>query len=273
MSWIPVVLLAVLAGLPLVRYALFLGSNRRAGRLGTIRDRCGGLLFPLFFGAASALWSEVLTILFYPLGWLAPALPGGRGLHVVLVHGLCHNGSAWTLFRPGLVRAGFGNVHVHAYDSCTRDFTAAVAGLRDILHGIYGPRPDARVVLVGHSLGGLVCRRIAGHEDFRERLAGLVTLGTPHQGSVLARLGWGAVAPHLIPGGAVPREVERVPDPVCPRLALLSPVDDFVFPLHCLDPGRDGWKLEFTPPMSHVAMLYSPWVRRRVIRFLESVVS
>lgn len=50
-----------------------------------------------------------------------------------------------------------------------------------------------RVVLVGHSMGGLVCRAAtaaaaAGHA-WVERLDLVVSLGTPHQGAPLARLG------------------------------------------------------------------------------------
>ncbi len=43
-----------------------------------------------------------------------------------------------------------------------------------------------RVILVGHSMGGLDARYVAQHRDGAGRITDLVTLGTPHRGTMIA---------------------------------------------------------------------------------------
>jgi len=43
-----------------------------------------------------------------------------------------------------------------------------------------------RLVLVGHSMGGLDCRLVAARLDPRRRVGAVITFGTPHRGSPLA---------------------------------------------------------------------------------------
>jgi triacylglycerol lipase len=46
--------------------------------------------------------------------------------------------------------------------------------------------PARRLVLVGHSMGGLDSRLVAAHMDPDRRVKAVITLGTPHRGSPLA---------------------------------------------------------------------------------------
>ena len=61
----------------------------------------------------------------------------------------------------------------------------------------------ATIDLVAHSMGGLVGRLLLDEERYRERVANLVTLGTPHRGSHLARLAATRSVLDLRPGSAV----------------------------------------------------------------------
>jgi triacylglycerol esterase/lipase EstA (alpha/beta hydrolase family) len=259
---------AVLILLPMVRYACFLASNARAGELEGIRRDLGGLVRPLLSALGLSLLAEAAAVLSYPLGWFMGRKRESSTLPVVLVHGLYHNGSAWLLFARRLRRAGFTDLHTYQYNSFTGEFDQAVDGLRRELDRLLGARPGARVMLVGHSLGGLVCRAAAGDPQYSERVAALVTLGSPHAGSELARLGGNAMARGLIPGRAIPAAVAQAPDPECPKLSLYTLVDDFVFPLSCLRTGRPGWDERAVSPMSHVSMLYSREVASLAAGFL-----
>jgi triacylglycerol esterase/lipase EstA (alpha/beta hydrolase family) len=269
------VAVVTVTALTLVRYAAFLVSNTRAGLLAQARDARGRLARPLLIGLGTSLVSGIVALAAYPLAWLPHREREPGALPVVLVHGLYHNRSAWVLFARWLGRAGFTDLHTVQYNSFTGDFDTAADSLCRTLDRLLGPRPGARAILVGHSLGGLVCRAAAGDPRFAGRMAALVTLGTPQHGSELARLGLGGMARGLIPGRTIaqhgiPATVEAAPDPDCPRLALLSPVDDFVFPASCLRTGRPGWDERMVKPMSHVFMLYSREVAALVVDFLKS---
>ena len=250
---------------PVLRYILFLIFSYHSGHLRYVRKQLNGLARPLFRGWLTAMGADLLVLPLYGLGLVPPCEGGKEGMPVVLVHGLYHNRSAWAVMKFRLRRAGLKNLHTYQYNSFTAPFEPAVAGLARKLDEL----PDGPFLLVGHSLGGLVCRAVAGDPRYRNRVAGLVALGSPHGGSDLARLGGNRMARDLIPGRHISRRMAEVVDPDCPRLALYNLVDDYVFPLDKLQPGRPGWREEVCPPMGHVWMLFSRDVADRVIAFLR----
>jgi hypothetical protein len=130
---------------------------------------------------------------------LAAAIPRPSGKLVVLVHGLCMNDLQWN--RKGhdhgaaLARdLGYTPVYLH-YNSGLHISTNGreFADLLEVLLKLW-PVRLTELVLIGHSMGGLVCRSalhygaLAGHA-WRRRLRKLVFLGTPHHGAPLERGG------------------------------------------------------------------------------------
>jgi pimeloyl-ACP methyl ester carboxylesterase len=130
---------------------------------------------------------------------LAAAIPPPADRLVVLLHGLCMNDLQWNRkdhdHGAALSRdLGFTAVYLH-YNSGRhisvngREF----AGIMEALVPAW-PVPLKQLVLVGHSMGGLVARSAlhygaaAGHEWVR-RVDKLVFLGTPHHGAPLERGG------------------------------------------------------------------------------------
>lgn len=265
---VAVLLFAVL--FPMSRFMAFLVSNYRSGHLRYIRTTLGGLAKPLFIGQITAMASEFLAVLTYPLALLPSFHRERPGIPIMLVHGLFHNKAGWLLFKWRLRKAGFTNLHTYQYNSFTNDFDHAVTGFEKRLDSLLGESGDAQVVLIGHSQGGLVCRCAAGNPRFADRVAALVTLGSPHRGSDLAWCGTNKMSRDLAPGGPTAQRVERAPDPDCPRFGIYTLVDDFVFPLPMLQTGREGWREVVCSPMSHVWMLYSGEISAGVVRFLRS---
>jgi pimeloyl-ACP methyl ester carboxylesterase len=100
---------------------------------------------------------------------------------VVLIHGLWLPAYClWPLARR-LERRGFAT-RLYSYSSVRDDLPANAARLAGFLAGL-GPGP---VHLVGHSLGGLLIRALF-HYHPDQSPGRIVTLGTPHGGSRVAR--------------------------------------------------------------------------------------
>jgi pimeloyl-ACP methyl ester carboxylesterase len=130
---------------------------------------------------------------------LSAAIPQAGGKLLVLLHGLCMNDLQWK--RKGhdhgaaLARdLAYTPVYLH-YNSGLHVSTngRALADLLETLVRIW-PVPLTELVLIGHSMGGLVARSachygaLAGHGWLR-RVDKLAFLGTPHHGAPLERGG------------------------------------------------------------------------------------
>ncbi len=130
-------------------------------------------------------------------GALAAAYPAASDRLLVLVHGLCMNDLAWDagdLGAPLASRLGYTplaleyNTGRHI-SSNGRDLAVHLEALVDAW-----PGPVAELVIIGHSMGGLVARSAchygaaAGHA-WPGRLRALVFLGAPHHGAPLERGG------------------------------------------------------------------------------------
>lgn len=100
---------------------------------------------------------------------------------VVLIHGLFLNGYEMSFLRFQLTRAGYSPLRFR-YHSVRSSPASAAEKLRKMVQDL-----DADTIhFVCHSLGGLVIRHyFALFEDLRH--GRIVTLGTPHQGSGVAR--------------------------------------------------------------------------------------
>lgn len=102
---------------------------------------------------------------------------------VILLHAAVISRSSLALLARRLRRLGF-EVHNPGYPNRRLDVAACAEGLVPLLESLSRAAPGP-VHLVGHSLGGLVARRLLElHRP--DNFGALVTLGTPHLGSPLA---------------------------------------------------------------------------------------
>lgn len=73
-----------------------------------------------------------------------------------------------------------------------RDIAVSADALANRLDTLVAEEPEARITLISHSMGGLVCRYMLesgafeGRDWFPDRLGRLITIATPHAGAPLA---------------------------------------------------------------------------------------
>lgn len=184
---------------------------------------------------------------------------------LILVHGYGCNRACWWWLRRRLEAAG----HVVA----TVDLEPPWAPI-DRLAERLAARIEAvcaetgadRVSLVGHSMGGLVARALL-RQPGGARVRRLVTLATPHTGSALAVLGWGANARQMEPSSTWLQALARTP-PAIPVTAIRACHDNFVMP-------QDGQRLDGAadvalPGIGHLALLFSDAAARAVCQALAA---
>ena len=144
------------------------------------------------------------------------AFPTATSCIVVLVHGLTDTERCWngTSVQPGLAEMLEAHPELSPvairYNSGLRvsDNGTQLAALLENLTRRW-PVPVESIALVGHSMGGLVCRSACAEAeavglDWIEHVNDLVALGSPHRGAPLEKLanivGWGlGIAPETRP--------------------------------------------------------------------------
>ena len=124
------------------------------------------------------------------------------GTPILLVHGMVDNRSIFTLLRRALRRRGFGRIWTMNYHVLTHDLRAAARRLAQTVESICEQTGYERIHVVGHSMGGIVARYYVQRMGGDERVHTLVTLGSPHGGTVAA---------HLLPRG-VARQLRATSD-------------------------------------------------------------
>jgi triacylglycerol esterase/lipase EstA (alpha/beta hydrolase family) len=134
--------------------------------------------------------------------WLMPdPSPAPAGLPILLLHGVGCNAGVWSGFRRHLEGCGIGPVYALSYGPPLAAIEHFADQVADRIAGIEAATGASQVVLVGHSMGGLVARaylRQYGGAKVRR----LITLGTPHQGSMHAWLMAGQSLAQMRPANA-----------------------------------------------------------------------
>lgn len=242
-----------------------------------VRRRSGGRVWRwVLAGAASSLAALLASFFLYPAFlfsrlWLPEPRAGESGPPVLFVHGVFHTASAWVLFSRWFRRAGLRSLYAWTYPSFGADFDGLLETLSARVRAVRDRHPGHKVVLVGHSLGGLLIRALLSRPDAADMVAAAVTLGAPHQGSVLAGLGFSALARGLMYRGPLVKRIEaaQVPAPV-PALSIYSPVDNMVIPPEGARIRCAGWKELETAPVSHVWLLYHKPAAEAALSFIAA---
>lgn len=193
---------------------------------------------------------------------LAP--PADGGLPVLLVHGYQCNRGFWYWQRHALLRAG-RTVATVSLAPVFASIESYGGQLHRRIEEVCAATGCARVILVGHSMGGLAARAyLRAHGN--GRVAKLVTLATPHFGTRLAMLGLGTDAGQMVPGNDWLTALNDQEDEALPEatVAAWSPYDNFVMPQdNALLPIRDNRNLG---PIGHLAMAFAPAVTRLLLK-------
>jgi triacylglycerol lipase len=160
-----------------------------------------------------------------------PALPSA-GPPVLFVHGYFSNRGYFGRIVPKLEARGIGPVFTPNFPSALTSIERFADALGAEIERLCAATGQAQVVLVCHSMGGLVARTyLCDHGNARVRR--LVTICAPHHGTVVAWFGSGANAVQMRPGSAYLRALEACEGgagPACATTSIFTPHDNLVAP-------------------------------------------
>lgn len=163
-----------------------------------------------------------------------PALradPATADIPVVLVHGYIHNRSAFVALTRQLRRAGFRYIHGLNYNPLRHDVGELAEMLAVEVDRVCDTTGSDQVMLVGHSMGGIVARFYTQELAAPGTVDTVITLASPHRGTYASYLAPGPASRDLRPGSRLIRQLQEGARPSSTRwLAYWSDLDPFVTP-------------------------------------------
>lgn len=249
------ILLGTRAGIIAVTYVYAVANHSRAPRIGVVRT------VTMVLAEYLAFLRLFLVVQPFERFWMGEdRLPRDRQV-LVLIHGYgCNRGSWWWL-RKHLEGAGYAVATLNLEPPYT-DIDNFVKTLDKRIEAVCHLTGCSRVTLIGHSMGGLVARAYLGRLG-AARVDRLITIASPHSGTLLARLGIGENARQMEPASVWLKNLW--PDrPAVPMVTVRNTHDNFVMPQ---DSQRFPGALDVElPALGHLAVLYS---RRAADALLE----
>jgi pimeloyl-ACP methyl ester carboxylesterase len=220
----------------------------------------------MFFLEFWAIARSVPRMILYRLLMPEPK-PAPAALPVVFLHGIGCNAGVWDGFRRDFERRAVRPLYALSYGpplGSIEDFADQLAAK---IATVVAATGAGQVVLVGHSMGGLVARaylRRYGAANVRR----LVTIGTPHLGCMHAWFMCGPALVQMRPGSAWLAELNRSASAGgVPTVSIWSWHDSMVTPQTspCIDWGENV----ILAGVAHNALLDDPEVQNQVAQEIE----
>ncbi|GHU05958.1 hypothetical protein FACS1894205_6700 [Alphaproteobacteria bacterium] len=227
---------------------------------------CARMYFRSFFGYCLALCCCPLALLPFAR---AKKNSGSSRPPLALVHGIYHDSSAWIFHKPHLEEAGY-TASILEY-SPFEPLDAVLDQLDQGIRRIENDNPGRKPVLIGHSMGGLLIRAWLLESGNQARIAGVITLGTPHGGSTLAPFGFGGLVRNIAPKAELIVRLKNADQiRAFPCASLFSSTDEMVLPSENLLPP-DGWRRRLIHNVNHYGLLLNDAVRRALLQELQEI--
>lgn len=171
---------------------------------------------------------------------------------VLLVHGYMMNRAYFIYMHVRLVLDGFRVFTVNLYPPAL-SITKLAERVADKMDEIADKTGVNEVIVIGHSMGGLVARYYGSSPRGAGRIKKLITLASPHKGTRIAVLGTGRNAREMEPGSEFLKELGAKPFP--PTHAVWSTLDNMIIPAQNAYP--DNSPNTSVSCKGHIAMNYS----------------
>jgi triacylglycerol lipase len=183
----------------------------------------------------------------------------------LLVPGYACNRGQWWWLRRRLRTRGFAVATINL-EPPLADIDSFAEHLHNRIEALLTETGADRVTLVAHSMGGLVSRAYLRRHGCA-RVSMLITLGSPHHGTVIARLGAGRDARQMEPGSNWLLQLADEETLALPVLSLWGCIDEIVVPQ---DSSRlAGARETVFAALGHLALLFSPAVLKALLTELD----
>ncbi len=224
-------------------------------------EAAGHSLWPILAAAAHeifAFWKVFVVLQPFERFWMGAdevLTQSPDATPILLIPGYCCNRAMWRDFRRRL-RASGRQVATVTLEPPFAGIDALAQKLEQRIGLLLAQTGARKIALVGHSMGGLVARAYLAQRG-EEHVATLLTIGTPHRGSTLARLAAGRCGREMEPDSSWLAVLNRRESTI-PTHCVWSAHDEFIVPQSSA--GLPGARETVLPLYGHLALSQAPEV-------------
>lgn len=190
-----------------------------------------------------------------------PAPAPEKDIPILFVHGFLSNAGFWVAFKRNFRNKGMCSLFTINLDPMTNDIDDYAEQLARRVEQVYTLVGQKKLILIGQSMGGLVCRAyLAKYGDTYVRK--IITLGSPHQGTLMAYLLHGRNLRQMRPNNdwLVCLNTKKTPVPITTHYSVH---DNIIVPY---DGARLAGAREYTfRGLGHLSMAFSTEMMNSVL--------
>ncbi len=186
---------------------------------------------------------------------------------ILLIHGYMMRGWSLMYLKKRLEKDGWSNVYTWSYIPPFKSIPDYAEQLKREVDKILKNGPHDKVVLIGHSMGGLLARHYINHLQGKSHVEKLVTLGTPHKGTQLWSFTYSPCGVDMRPGSDFLKKLRAVPAGI-ETLSIYSSFDEIIIPYqNCHLSGKNVLNKKFDD-LGHMMLIFSSKVYEEIRSFL-----
>jgi triacylglycerol lipase len=239
------------------------------------KDTC--MAFNYIAATIGELLAVVALAVTYPVDltrWDPKPQPASQ-TPILLVHGYLHRSSGWIYIRKRLIDEGLGPVYTINLGSPSKSIEDYAQAVKEKAEQIAKDTGRSDLLLVGHSMGGLVSSYYAMNLAPPKSVKAIVTLGSPLEGTKMAAIGIGRCARQMHhksdPKNDFIRKLgQDLVNSDIPCMHLSSKTDLIIRPTTSaqLLANKKAARREFSR-LGHAAYLFSPGVVKTIIPYIR----
>lgn len=231
-------------------------------------------------GVAFELLSTLMIFNLYPLGFREDRssfyLPSpSQKRPILLLHGIFHNHSAFFGIKRRLKRWGWPHIYTMNLATYCKGIPHLAEEVQTQVADILKKTHASKIDIIAHSLGGIIARYYIQHLGGDLNVKHVITLGTPHQGTLLSSFGVGKSIKDLKKKSGIIHNLNSKPLPRFVKfISFWSPYDTLVIPtknarMKMTQKCRHNVKNIRVSYAGHAGLLFSEAVCAKIASYLD----
>ena len=223
----------------------------------------------------SFIWEIIVDIVFFFLYFVGfynfdtKIISKEKEFPVVLIPGYTMNRGYFFPYATGLQKRGY-NVFVFSPKKLFDSIEDMAGYLQYKINEVLKETGKEKVILVGHSMGGLLSRYYLQRLDGDKHVKKIITIGTPHYGTKLAPFGYGKNAREMEVNSTFISDLNRDIEDFQKNIDFLSIVsksDNMVIPYQ--NGHLTGSERYLVDHLGHNSLMFSSEIYGKIVNELE----